>query len=39
MALGASTGHVRLAILKSTLRLAVIGIAAGAFVSIRGGRD
>lgn len=34
MALGASANQVRLGILKSTLRLAVIGIVAGAIVSI-----
>jgi predicted permease len=34
MALGASANHVRMTILKSTLRLATIGIVAGAIVSI-----
>jgi predicted permease len=34
MALGASAGHVRMTILKSTLRLATMGIVAGTVVSI-----
>ncbi|HEV2134003.1 MAG TPA: FtsX-like permease family protein [Terracidiphilus sp.] len=34
MALGASASHVRMTILKSTLRLAAIGILAGAVASI-----
>ena len=38
MALGASPQHVRQRVLKSTLRLAAIGVAAGAIVSIGTGR-
>jgi predicted permease len=38
MALGASAGHVRKQVLKSTLRLAVIGIILGAIASIGSSR-
>ena len=38
MALGASPQHVRQRVLRSTLRLAAIGVAAGAIVSIGTGR-
>jgi ABC-type antimicrobial peptide transport system permease subunit len=38
MALGASASHVRKRVLMSTVRLAVIGVALGAAVSIETGR-